>query len=55
MLYLTIHLKTAIKKYGKNEKLEGKNQSKTPSPLMDEFQIGENKIELKSKKTEMFY
>lgn len=28
MQYLTIRLKTAIKKYGKNEKLEGENQSK---------------------------
>ena len=32
-----------------------KINKKTALPLMDEFQVGENKIELKSKKTEMFY
>lgn len=32
-----------------------KINKKIPLPLMDEFQVGENKIELKSKKTEMFY
>lgn len=32
-----------------------KINKKITLPLMDEFQVGENKIELKSKKTEMFY
>lgn len=32
-----------------------KINKKITSPLMDSFQVGENSIELKSKKTEMFY
>lgn len=40
-----------IKRKSWNEKIN----KKIPPPLMDEFQVGENKIELKSKKTEMFY
>ncbi|RTZ46441.1 hypothetical protein EJ377_19600 [Chryseobacterium arthrosphaerae] len=39
----------------KTKSWKEKINKKIPSPLMDEFQIGENKIELKSKKTEMFY
>ncbi|WES99227.1 hypothetical protein P2W68_06320 [Chryseobacterium arthrosphaerae] len=39
----------------KTKSWKEKINKKIPSPLMDEFQVGENKIELKSKKTEMFY
>jgi hypothetical protein len=39
----------------KTKSWKEKINRKISSPLMDQFQIGENKIELKSKKTEMFY
>lgn len=39
----------------KTKSWKEKINQKIALPLMDEFQVGENKIELKSKKTEMFY
>jgi len=39
----------------KTKSWKEKINKKAPLPLMDEFQVGENKIELKNRKTEMFY
>lgn len=39
----------------KTKNWKEKINKKIPPPLMDKFQVGENRIELKTKKTEMFY